>query len=151
MELAELRQFRDTKYFATRGGDVVGPKGKRKTQTNKDGYSTLNLYYNGKDNWHSVHRVIKEAFDGTSELDIDHRDKNKANNALSNLEYVTHVENCKRRSNTELPHHIATVNYTNSPLAYRYVRSIGGKQVTLKQSVSLDKILKFKEQYETKE
>ena len=148
MELAELRQFRDTKYFATRDGDIIGPKGKRKVQTNPDGYLTINLWYNGRDNFQSVHRFIKEAFDGVSELEIDHKDGDKTNNALSNLEYVSHEENCKRRSNTKLPYYVQSCNFTNERAAYRYVRTINGKQVTLKQSVNLDTILKFKEQYE---
>ena len=137
-----MKRFRDTKYFATEDGKIVGPKGVRKTQTNPGGYEVLNLWYNGRQNFHSVHRVIKEAFDGVSDLDIDHKDANKLNNALSNLDYVTDVENCKRKqSSANLPYYIST---DTSRDMYRYVRD----GVVLKSSVSLDKIIEFKEQYE---
>lgn len=43
-----------------------------------------------------VHRVVLEAFTGFSSKEIDHKDRNKANNYLSNLEYVSHKENVHR-------------------------------------------------------
>ncbi|WP_170974708.1 HNH endonuclease [Citrobacter sp. TBCS-15] len=37
-----------------------------------------------------------EAFRGKSGLTVDHKDGNKENNSLSNLEYVTQAENTRR-------------------------------------------------------
>jgi len=41
----------------------------------------------GKNLFH--HRLVMEAFHGPSECVVDHIDHNRANNALSNLRYVT--------------------------------------------------------------
>lgn len=42
-----------------------------------------------------VHRLVLLAFVGTSNLQTNHIDCNKANNKLSNLEYLTASANCK--------------------------------------------------------
>lgn len=39
------------------------------------------------------HRLVTEAFLGLSELEVNHKDKNRQNNSLDNLEYVTSSEN----------------------------------------------------------
>ena len=67
---------------------------------NPSGY----LYYKlsiGKCKYDYVraHRMVWEAFNGRipSYLEIDHIDRNKHNNKLSNLRLVTHSENCKNK------------------------------------------------------
>ena len=42
-----------------------------------------------------IHRLVLEAFIGPSDLDVNHKDGNKLNNNLSNLEYVTRSDNAK--------------------------------------------------------
>lgn len=43
-----------------------------------------------------LHRLIMDAFHGPSTCEVDHRDENKSNNKLSNLEYVSPEENKRR-------------------------------------------------------
>lgn len=40
-----------------------------------------------------VHRLVMEAFVDSSNLEVNHKDGDKTNNSLGNLEYVTHSEN----------------------------------------------------------
>ena len=40
-----------------------------------------------------VHRLVMEAFVGQSDLQVNHKDFNKINNKLDNLEYTTPKEN----------------------------------------------------------
>lgn len=60
-----------------------------------DGYKTVRI--DGKA--HYVHRIVKEMTTGKkiSSGDVDHKDRNRANNAPSNLKKVTRSENNKNR------------------------------------------------------
>jgi hypothetical protein len=56
-----------------------------------DGYCVVLLYKNGKRKMHKVHRIVAETF-LTNEKKypcINHKDENKQNNKVSNLEYCT--------------------------------------------------------------
>ena len=59
------------------------------------GYDIVDLCKNGKYARHSVHRMAWEAFNGPIEgrLEINHKDLNRANNRLENLELITHQQN----------------------------------------------------------
>lgn len=62
------------------------------------GYRTVCLSYGGRGNTHTkyVHRMVAALFLGpkpSPQLQINHRDGNKLNNAADNLEYVTLQEN----------------------------------------------------------
>ena len=59
-------------------------------------YQQIILSVSGKKSIPTIHRLVMEAFVGKSELTIDHKDGNKINNRLDNLEYVTNHENIQR-------------------------------------------------------
>ena len=64
---------------------------------NEKGYFRIGLVTkDGKMKKYGLHRLILAGFTGDSELEVDHVDGNKLNNALSNLEYVTGDENKRR-------------------------------------------------------
>ena len=57
------------------------------------GYLCVMFTLKGKK--HYVHRLVAKTFLGDkSNLDVNHIDGNKTNNAVSNLEWVTRSENC---------------------------------------------------------
>lgn len=60
------------------------------------GYHSVRLYKNGKEKRISVHKLVMLTFIGHSDLQIDHLNRNKNQNNLLNLEYVTASENQKR-------------------------------------------------------
>ena len=62
---------------------------------NKDGYLRVGLYKEGKLKNHYVHRLVAEAFieNHNNFREINHRDEDKANNCVSNLEW------CDRKYN----------------------------------------------------
>lgn len=49
----------------------------------------------------SLHRLVWETFNGEipTDMEIDHIDRDKSNNKLSNLRCVSHKENCQNREN----------------------------------------------------
>lgn len=72
---------RRTKYLSAHNGN--------------SGYSQVILYKNGKAKAYSVHRLVAMMYIPNPENKscVNHIDENKLNNALNNLEWVTHKEN----------------------------------------------------------
>ena len=66
-----------------------------KAVDNGNGYMRLNLYKNGKQSKYYIHRLVAEAFiPNRNKLpEVHHKDHDKTNNVLSNLEWVTSEEN----------------------------------------------------------
>jgi hypothetical protein len=62
------------------------------------GYRYVSISKDGNPRKHLVHRLVMEAFVGASDLQVNHKDGDKANNSLSNLEYCTSSENMLHRS-----------------------------------------------------
>lgn len=63
------------------------------------GYLKVCLYKEGKKSFRWVHRLVAQTFIGDytkDKLEIDHIDRNKKNNKLDNLRWLSHKENCKR-------------------------------------------------------
>lgn len=59
------------------------------------GYLQVRLYNNGKAKTYKVHKIVFETFKGkiTNKMVINHKDGNKYNNSLKNLEGVTQQYN----------------------------------------------------------
>lgn len=83
-------------YFAAKNGSVFGQRvNYLKPILHHTGYTKLTLRKNGKQKQVSVHRFVWEAFNGAIPTDkvINHKDGDKTNNSLSNLELVSNKEN----------------------------------------------------------
>lgn len=61
----------------------------------KDGYQQVNLWKNGKKKTHTVHRLVAQAFIPNPQnfKEVNHRDEDKTNNRVENLEWCTSVYN----------------------------------------------------------
>jgi hypothetical protein len=66
-----------------------------KPQNNKNGYLSVNLYKNNKMKRKLIHRLVALTFikNVNNYLYINHKDKNKNNNCLKNLEWCTQSYN----------------------------------------------------------
>jgi hypothetical protein len=81
-------QVRGTHPYAKPGIEVTD-------HDNGRGYRVLSLYKNGVQKQYTVHRLVASAFIPNPEgkREVNHKDGNKANNAVPNLEWVTASEN----------------------------------------------------------
>ena len=81
----------DIKRIKPARGAVVGRL--LKPYLNPSGYLYVTLSTPGAQNDFLIHRVVATAFLGKSNLQINHKNGNKADNSIENLEYVTPSEN----------------------------------------------------------
>ena len=73
-------------------------------QTSKTGYKQVLLYKDGEMRTHLVHRLVAEAFipkTETNKNEINHKDENKSNNTVDNLEWCDHKYNINFGTRTE--------------------------------------------------
>ena len=86
------------RWVKSRNGTVRFCKGRiLKLSTNKDGYLKVGLWKNGKVKTFKVHKLVAETFleipeelkhlKGTRYLQVNHKDENKLNNNVNNLEF----------------------------------------------------------------
>lgn len=59
------------------------------------GYQYVDLYKSGKRKRHLIHRLVLMTFIGDSDVHCNHKDGDKTNNHISNLEYCTVLENIR--------------------------------------------------------
>ena len=84
-------------YGAREDGTILNLKTFRtiKPATTKDNYQRICLYLNKKQKMFRVHRFVYECFRGDipPRLQIDHKDNDKKNNHIDNLQLLTNKEN----------------------------------------------------------
>ncbi len=89
-----MKEIEFNGYTIREDGTITNKDGSVKTPYGK-GYDAVKLYYNGRFNQHYVHRLVAEAFiDGRDET-VNHKDGNKRNNHVSNLEWMSYSDNNK--------------------------------------------------------
>lgn len=93
----DYEQF--SRYTITQDGEVYGLKGNRmKTFIDKDGYEVVSLQDdNQKKYLVKVHRLVATRFIPTGDysLTVNHKDGNKLNNTVNNLEWMTDSDNLR--------------------------------------------------------
>ena len=100
-----MRQINDFPgYYITDQGELFSEKygylRQLKPQANSRGYLNCVLRKNNRSYNRRIHRLVAEAYlDNPNNLpEIDHIDRNKLNNSVSNLRWSTRGDNLKNRS-----------------------------------------------------
>lgn len=85
-------------YYVDKNGIVYNDTKALAQQNNGKGYKLVSLKVKGKRKWKKcyVHRLVATAYlDNPQNLpEVNHKDENKANNKVSNLEWCTKLYNC---------------------------------------------------------
>lgn len=120
-EANENGQIRSLARNSTRG-KILKPRANR-------GYFNVPLYKDGRMKNIYVHRAVWEAFNGPvpEGYEINHKDENKSNNTLENLELLTHREN---------------LNYGSRNMRVRYAH-LGRKCVIAYDKATGEKLFEF--------
>lgn len=88
-------------YSVSNFGNVMNTKTNRMMKLSiKGGYRNICLINDVGRNTFKVHRLVATSFIENTENkpEVNHKDKNKLNNNVSNLEWNTRLENCQHRS-----------------------------------------------------
>jgi ribosomal protein S16 len=86
-------------YRINKDGEVISLIGRYKNVktlkqgVDRGGYRIVTLCKDGIHKTKTVHRLVTDAFYGKSSLQVNHKDGNKSNNKLSNLELVSAKDN----------------------------------------------------------
>lgn len=102
-------------YEISNKGRIIGKKGKLlKYRENWCGYVQTHVTFDDGFVARSVHRAIAHVFipNPNNYEDVNHKDGNKLNNCVENLEWVTHKENMIHKSEV-LGYMLGTDNPTN--------------------------------------
>lgn len=86
------------RYFINDSGEVYNNNCKKiKSHPDKDGYPKVRLWNGEKYKNFFVHRLVAAAFipNPMNKPQVNHKDGNKTNNNVSNLEWVTQSENMR--------------------------------------------------------
>jgi len=92
----------------------------------KRGYQQVQLWKNGKCKVIGIHRLLLQTFKLTNnkKLEVNHKDGNKSNNLLSNLEWVTSKGNKKHAFETGLCDHRRGEKLRNAKLKNKDINKI---------------------------
>lgn len=101
-------------YFATEDGQIWSNKTHKYVaqRISPSGYYHVNLSIDGKCRTFQVHRLIAKAFLDATDVTpiINHKDGNKLNNHVTNLEWCTYQYNTQHAETSRLTHHAVGVN-----------------------------------------
>lgn len=97
---------RNKNYLVSENGDIYSKRYNRRLtpKKNYDGYYRIQIWKKGHCVFRSWHRIIAETFiDNPNNLPfVNHKDGNKRNNQVSNLEWCTQKENINHAWKTGL-------------------------------------------------
>ncbi len=123
------------KYEASRDGRIRSitrkydfiPK-ELKLHTKENGYLSVGLRMNGKSETKLVHRLVAATFIGESDIDVNHKDLNRKNNCVENLEYISRRENMNHCFSINKKKRLPGVSKSPHHNYYRMHAYINGKR-----------------------
>ena len=120
-------------YLIFPEGYVVNSKGKiLKSNLTNMGYEKIILYNKGKGKTINIHRLVAEHYipNPENKPEVDHIDRNKCNNDVRNLRWVTQSENNQNKdiistNKTGIKH----ISYNKRDNIWTYIKEINKKRI----------------------
>lgn len=135
-----MEQWKDVpgyggRYRVSDRGNVTGAKGPLVPQMQNSGYLVVHLYLDGNRTISLVHRLVAKAFvcGSFAGAHVNHKNRDKTDNAAANIEWVTRSENVN--------HAYATGHAGPTRYAVRGVPLVGGKELVFASQVAAEKAL----------
>jgi len=123
----------ERKVLMPKGGSKIIKKHHPKLSVTRKGYLKVMLT-NGVRKGFFVHRLVALNFIGESKLQVNHKDMNKQNNCINNLEFVTQSENMKHRfANTKKSSKYSGVTWHKTNKKWQVQKRVNGASVYLGQ------------------
>lgn len=98
MKRKEIKGYEDC-YSVTKDGRVWSNRFKKwlKPIKHSDGYRVVHLCVNGEGKKKRIHRIVAETFLSNPDNlpEVNHKNLNKSDNRLKNLEWISHIGNSK--------------------------------------------------------
>lgn len=118
---------------------------------NKRGYCSVSLYNDKKRKHYMIHRLIAEHYIPNPENKpfVDHINRNRQDNRIENLRWVTSCENNQNMGVT-IRNKLGIKNICKYTSGYRYHKVINGKDCE-KYFKTLEEAIQFKKEYELTE
>ena len=131
-------------FKARTDGTIIGKRGRPMNgHVDSCGYREVLLSENGKTNNARVHRLMAETFipNPYNLRDVNHKDGNKLNNDISNLEWVSHSSNVKHAYDNGLENKVLGEDHHGSKLndeLIRYIRQSNKSNYGLAKELGVD-------------
>lgn len=128
------RLVRNRKYAVNSNGSIFSLKtrknGRYKRLTPKnnwDGYKRIQLWEGNSNEYVSIHILVAETFLTKTAEVVNHKDLDKGNNNVSNLEWITQQENIKHamKHNPNASQNLNKVKVTNGVKTYNSITEAG--------------------------
>lgn len=139
-------------YYCSDTGRIFNANGRELRQgKNHKGYFTVSLYEGGRRYTTTVHRIVAKTFipNPYNFVQVNHKDEDKENNNVSNLEWCNNAYNCSygTRAERSAKGHEKSIVATDKSGNRRVFGSVKAASVSLNiDSSSISKVAKGKRQ-----